>query len=99
MSSAIRVAVIALFALSLPTTPSLAQAPGYVRVNFVKAGESAALRIAVPPVDHLRPFSGQEEQVLSALAAVDRLLAIGRQILATASGTSNAVMASQQLPQ
>jgi hypothetical protein len=68
-------------------------------VNFVKAGESAALRIAVPPVDHLRPFSGQEEQVLSALAAVDRLLAIGRQILATASGTSNAVMASQQLPQ
>jgi hypothetical protein len=38
MSSAIRVAVIALFALSLPVTPSLAQAPGYVRVNFVKAG-------------------------------------------------------------
>jgi hypothetical protein len=38
MSSAIRVAVIALFALSLPETPSLAQAPGYVRVNFVKAG-------------------------------------------------------------
>jgi hypothetical protein len=36
MSSAIRVAVIALFALSLPAT--LAQAPGYVRVNFVKAG-------------------------------------------------------------
>ena len=38
MSSAIRVAVTALFALSLPATPSLAQAPGYVRVKFVKAG-------------------------------------------------------------
>jgi hypothetical protein len=38
MSSAIRVAAIALFALALPVTPSLAQAPGYVRVKFVKAG-------------------------------------------------------------
>ena len=38
MSSATRVAVIALFALTLPATPSLAQAPGYVRVKFVKAG-------------------------------------------------------------
>jgi hypothetical protein len=38
MSSAIRVAVIALFALALPVTPSLAQAPGYVRVKFMKAG-------------------------------------------------------------
>jgi hypothetical protein len=32
---AIRLAVIALFALALPVTPSRAQAPGYVRVKFV----------------------------------------------------------------
>ena len=38
MSSAIRVAVIALFAVVLPATSSLAQAAGYVRVKFVKAG-------------------------------------------------------------
>jgi hypothetical protein len=38
VSSAIRVAVIALFAVVLPATSSLAQAAGYVRVKFVKAG-------------------------------------------------------------
>jgi hypothetical protein len=38
MSSAIRLAVIALFAVIVPVTSSLAQAPGYVRVKFVKAG-------------------------------------------------------------
>src|SRR5258708_6016188 len=38
MSSAIRVAVIALFAVVLPATSSLAQAPGRARVGFVKAG-------------------------------------------------------------
>jgi hypothetical protein len=38
MSSAIRLAVIALFALVLPATSSLAQAPGHVRLKFVKAG-------------------------------------------------------------
>jgi len=38
MSSAVRVAVIALFAVVLSTPSSLAQAPGYVRVKFVKAG-------------------------------------------------------------
>jgi hypothetical protein len=38
MSSAIRHALIALFAVVLPLTSSLAQAPGYVRVKFVKAG-------------------------------------------------------------
>jgi hypothetical protein len=36
MSSAIRLALIALFAVVLPLTSSLAQAPGYVRVKFVK---------------------------------------------------------------
>jgi hypothetical protein len=30
--------VLALFAVVLPATPSLAQAPGYVRVKLVKAG-------------------------------------------------------------
>ena len=38
MSSAIRVAVIALFAAVLPATSSLAQAAGHLRVKFVKAG-------------------------------------------------------------
>jgi hypothetical protein len=38
MSFAIRVAVIALFAVVLPATSSLAQAAGHVRVKFVKAG-------------------------------------------------------------
>ena len=38
MLSTIRLAVITLFALVLPATSSLAQAPGYVRVKLVKAG-------------------------------------------------------------
>ena len=38
MSSAIRLALIALFAFLFPATSSLAQAPGYVRLQFVKAG-------------------------------------------------------------
>ena len=38
MCSAIRAAMIALFAVVLPATSSLAQAPGYVRLKFVKAG-------------------------------------------------------------
>ena len=37
MSSAIRLALIALFALALPAS-SLAQAPGHVRLTLVKAG-------------------------------------------------------------
>jgi hypothetical protein len=38
MSSVIRLAVIALIAVVGPVTSSLAQAPGYVRLKFVKAG-------------------------------------------------------------
>ena len=38
MSSAICVAMIALFAVVVPATSSLGQAAGYVRVKFVKAG-------------------------------------------------------------
>src|SRR6267143_3537412 len=38
VSTKIRLAVIALFAVVLPAASSLAQAPGYVRVKFVKAG-------------------------------------------------------------
>jgi hypothetical protein len=38
MSSTIRLAVIALFAVVLPAASSFAQAPGYVRVKFAKAG-------------------------------------------------------------
>jgi hypothetical protein len=37
-SVAIPTALIALFALALPVASSQAQAPGYVRVNFLKAG-------------------------------------------------------------
>jgi hypothetical protein len=37
-SFAIHTALIALFALALPVASSQAQAPGYVRVNFLKAG-------------------------------------------------------------
>src|SRR3954463_12510291 len=33
-----RLALLVLFAVAVPTTPSLAQAPGYVRVKLVKAG-------------------------------------------------------------
>lgn len=47
-------------------------------IKSAKAGGSAALRIAVPRVNHLRPFSEQQEEVLSVFAAVERLLAIGR---------------------
>jgi hypothetical protein len=38
MSATTRFAAIALFAVALSTTESFAQASGYVRVNFVKAG-------------------------------------------------------------
>jgi hypothetical protein len=38
MSRVVRLALLALFAVVLPTTSSLAQAPGYVRVKLVKAG-------------------------------------------------------------
>ena len=41
MSSAVRLAVITSFAIVLQATSSLAQAPGYVRVKFVKAGVMA----------------------------------------------------------
>lgn len=52
------------------------------------AGQSAALRIAVPPVDHLRPFNEQDHNVLAVFSAVERLLTIGRQIVAAASTTA-----------
>jgi hypothetical protein len=70
-----------------------------IDVKSAKTGQSAAFRIAVPRVDHLRPFNEQVDEVLSVFVAVERLLAVGRQIIATASGTSDAIMASQQLPQ
>jgi hypothetical protein len=38
MSSVVRLGVIALFAVLLPATSSLGQAPGYIRVKFVKVG-------------------------------------------------------------
>jgi hypothetical protein len=65
-------------------------------VKSAKAGQSAALRIAVPPVEHLLPFNEQQDNVLSVFTAVERLLAIGRAMGSIASGT---VPASQPLPQ
>jgi hypothetical protein len=41
-----------------------------IDVKSAKTGQSAALRIAVPRVDHLRPFNEQEDEVLSVFAAV-----------------------------
>ena len=38
LTFSIRLTALALFAFALSATPSLAQAPGYVRVKFVKAG-------------------------------------------------------------
>ena len=49
--------------------------PGVVTpgVHVARAGGSAALRLAVPRVDHLRPFAEQEGEVLAAFAAVESL--------------------------
>ena len=49
-------------------------------VVVATAGQSAALRMAVPPVDHLRPFEAQEEEVLAAFAAVKSLYEMGRSL-------------------
>jgi len=49
-------------------------------VQVARAGGSAALRLAVPRVDHLRPFVEQEGEVLAALAAVESLYAFGRSL-------------------
>ena len=57
-----------------------------IDVQLMKAGESAALSIAVPRIDHLRLFEEQHDEVLSALAAVERLLAIGRGVRAAVPG-------------
>jgi hypothetical protein len=53
-----------------------------IDVKMVKAGQSAALRIAVPRIDHFQPFAEQDECVLSVLAAVERMLALGKEIAA-----------------
>jgi hypothetical protein len=50
-------------------------------VRVVRAGGSAALRLAVPQVDHLRAFEEQEEEVLAALAAVEKMHALGHSLL------------------
>ncbi len=49
-------------------------------VLVASAGQSAALRLAVPRVDHLRPFAEQEAEVLAAFAAVETLYALGRSL-------------------
>lgn len=49
-------------------------------IQVVTAGQSAALRLAVPRVDHLRSFAEQETEVLAVLAAVERLHALGRSL-------------------
>lgn len=52
-------------------------------IKPAKAGGSAALRIAVPRINHLRPFDEQQEEVLSVFAALERLLAVGRAIISS----------------
>jgi hypothetical protein len=52
---------------------------------------------AVGAVRSLR--QGKNGPTAISFAAAERLFAIGRQIAATASGTSDAVVASQQVPQ
>ena len=43
-------------------------------VHVTRAGGSAALRLAVPRVDHLRSFAEQEGEILAAFAAVEKLV-------------------------
>jgi hypothetical protein len=61
---------------------TLGQVP--LGVQIVRAGGSAALRLAVPRVDHLRPFAEQEAEVLDALAAVEILHVVGRSLSSAA---------------
>lgn len=49
-------------------------------IQVVTAGQSAALRLAVPRVDHIQPFAEQEAEVLAAFAASERLHALGRSL-------------------
>jgi len=52
-----------------------------IGIKVVRAAGSAALRLAVPRLDHLRPYDEQEEEVLAALAAVERLNTLGLSLL------------------
>ncbi len=45
-----------------------------------RAGASSALRLAVPRIDHFRPFDEQQEEVLAAFAAAERMLILGREL-------------------
>lgn len=49
-------------------------------VRVVRTGQSAALRIEVPVVDHLKLFEEQEGRVLAALAAAERLDYLDRRL-------------------
>ena len=49
-------------------------------VQVVRAGQSAALRLKVPRVDHLQAFVEQEDSVMEVFAAVERLHVIGRSL-------------------
>ena len=52
-------------------------------IRPMKTSGSAALRIAVPRIDHLRSFDVQQDEVLAAFAAVERLLTIGLRMAST----------------
>lgn len=49
-------------------------------IQVVKAGQSAALRLEVPRVDHHRTFAEQEEILLGVFTALERLHAFGRSL-------------------
>jgi hypothetical protein len=51
-----------------------------IDIKLVRTGKSTALRIVVPMIDHFREFGEQQDEVVMALAAVERLLALGKRM-------------------
>lgn len=47
-----------------------------IGISLVKAGKSSAIRIDVPPLNHLEPFEGQRLKVVEALMAAEALLGV-----------------------
>lgn len=51
-------------------------------IQAVRVGGSSALRIPVPRVDHLQSFVSQKDTLIAICAAINRLLALGREMSA-----------------
>lgn len=75
--------------MSVDGVRSLLNEPLPFDVSIQKVGKSAALRISVPRIDHLRPFDEQQEEVFKAFVAVERLLDLGFKIAATNTNVVN----------